>query len=124
MTLYLDVLIVVNFLADYLLLRITAKVMAHPLKRLRFVLTAAAGALSSSRRHAGRRDVPARAGYALLRRVLHARQSCRQPDAAQRRDVRAEHARAVRDDAAGVMNFTEALLFSGFAHTMLCAYQL
>ena len=45
MTLYLDVLIVVNFLADYLLLRITAKVMAHPLKRLRFVLTAAAGAL-------------------------------------------------------------------------------
>ena len=70
------------------------------------------------------RDVPARAGYALLRRVLHARQSCRQPDAAQRRDVRAEHARAVRDDAAGVMNFTEALLFSGFAHTMLCAYQL
>ena len=44
--------------------------------------------------------------------------------AAQRRDVRAEHARAVRDDAAGVMNFTEALLFSGFAHTMLCAYPL
>ena len=75
-------------------------------------------------RHAGRRDVPARAGYALLRRVLHARQSCRQPDAAQCRDLRAEHARAVRDDAAGVMNFTEALLFSGFAHTMLCAYPL
>ena len=85
---------------------------------------AAAGALSSPARHAGRRDVPARAGYALLRRVLHVRQSCRQPDAAQCRDVRAEHARAVRDDAAGVMNFTEALLFSGFAHTMLCAYQL
>ena len=85
---------------------------------------AAAGALSSPARHAGRLDVPARAGYALLRRVLHARQSCRQPDAAQRRDVRAEHARAVRDDAAGVMNFTEALLFSGFAHTMLCAYPL
>ena len=85
---------------------------------------AAAGALSSPARHAGCRDVPARAGYALLRRVLHARQSCRQPDAAQRRDVRAEHARAVRDDAAGVMNFTEALLFSGFTHTMLCAYPL
>lgn len=45
---------------------------------------AAAGALSPRTRHAGRRDVPARAGYALLRRVLHARQSCRQPDAAQR----------------------------------------
>ena len=60
----------------------------------------------------------------MLRRVLHVRQSCRQPDAAQCRDLRAEHARAVRDDAAGVMNFTEALLFSGFAHTMLCAYPL
>ena len=85
---------------------------------------AAAGAAFFRARHAGRRDVPARAGYALLRRVLHTRQSCRQPDAAQRRDVRAEHARAVRDDAAGVMNFTEALLFSGFTHTMLCAYPL
>lgn len=48
MTLYLDVLIVVNFLTDYLLLRITAKIMAHPLKRLRFVLVAAAGALYAS----------------------------------------------------------------------------
>ena len=86
--------------------------------------TLADGIISTRTRHAGRRDVPARAGYALLRRVLHTRQSRRQPDAAQRRDVRAEHARAVRDDAAGVMNFTEALLFSGFAHTMLCAYPL
>ena len=36
----------------------------------------------------------------------------------------ARNMRAVRDDAAGVMNFTEALLFSGFSHTMLCAYPL
>lgn len=44
MTLYLDVLFLVNLIADDMLLRMTAKLTGHPFNRLRLLLVAAAGA--------------------------------------------------------------------------------